>query len=288
MRFGRLLPLALLAAGTPLLAQRSIEQHSISDPDGALMGYYSALLIFAPDGAPSPANKWAVDLTGNLGYVPSLNYDQRTADRNKPEATNFTNVFGYLKATLWLPAHIGFSAAYTPPIDLNGATPHVYSVALEGLAATWGTVKLVPRATYTGGYIQGPITCNKNLSTSSDSSFVFYWDHICNSLESKDKIEPDQWTLELNATGSLAKGAILPFVGIGVVQYRTTFDIQVQTGTGIDTDHPILKMNATEGYGTLGTTWVVSPAWRFGGVLFWEPNMVFTGRLSATLRLNDR
>jgi hypothetical protein len=57
---------------------------------------------------------------------------------------------------------------------------------------------------------------------------------------------------------------------------------------GIDTDHPILKLTAVQGYGTLGATWVVSPLIQFGGALFWAPGSVFTGRLSATLRLNGK
>ena len=267
---------------------RVTETHSISDPEGALMGYYSALLIFAPDGAPSPAKAWTVDLALNIGYVPPLNYDQRTAGRDKPEATDLTSVFGYPKVTLWFPYHIGLTAAYTPPFDVNGAKPYIYAFSLEGLAATWGTVQLIPRVTYTGGHITAPITCNSNLATSGNYSFEFYWTYVCFGNESTDRLEPNQWTAELNATGSWMNGKLLPFANIGVVQYKTTFDIQVQTGTGIDTDHPILKMNATEGYGSLGATWVASPLWRFGGALFWEPGMVFTGRLSATLRLNGK
>ena len=92
----------------------------------------------------------------------------------------------------------------------------------------------------------------------------------------------------VDGTGSLAHGSLLPFAGLGVVRYQTTFDIGVQSSTGTVTDHPILKMNATTGYGTLGATWVVSPIVRFGGSLFWAPGSVFTGRLSATLRLNSR
>ena len=277
---------AALAQYTP--APRTVETHDISDPEGSLMGYYSALLILAPDGAPSPSKAWTVDIAANLGYVPPLSYDQRTAGRDKPEATNVTTVFGYPKVTLWFPYHIGLTAAATIPVQVNGATPHIYGFALEGLAGTIGKVDLIPRLTYTGGYITGPITCNKDLATSGDSSFAFYYRTVCNDMESTDRLEPDQWTLELNATTSLAKGAFIPFAGIGVVQYHTTFDIQVQTGSGIDTDHPILKMNATEGYGMLGATWVASPLWRFGGSLFWAPGSVFTGRLSITLRLNGR
>ena len=300
MRHSRPLVVALLALASPLAAQgasasyvpppapRVIEYHAISDPEGALMGYYSALLIFAPDGAPSPAKPWTVDLAVNLGYVPPLSYDQRTAGRDKPEATTITAVFGYPKVTLWFPYHIGLTAAYTPPIDVGGGKPYIYAFSLEGLAVSTPSIDIVPRITYTGGYIQAPITCNKNLSTSGNESFEFYWATVCNARESTDRLEPNQWSFELNATGSWLEGRLLPFAGAGVVQYKTTFDIQVQTGNGIDTDHPILKMNSTEGYGMLGATWVASPLWRFGGALFWEPGSVFTGRLSATLRLNGK
>ena len=288
MRSSRWLCLVLLLLASRANAQRTIETHPISDPEGALMGYYSALMIFAPDGAPSPARAWAVDITGNLGYVPPLSYDQRTAGRDKPESTNLTTVFGYLKATLWLPYHIGIEAAYTPPVDLNGATPSIYSFAGEVLATTAKGWQIVPRVTYTGGYVEGPITCNRSLATSGNPDWVYYWNVICNARESADRFEPNQWTLEANATGSLAGGKVLPFVNIGVVQYNSTFDIRVQTGSGIDTDHPILKMSATKGYGSAGASWVLSPIFRLGGSLFWAPGSVFTGRVSATLRLNDK
>jgi hypothetical protein len=280
--------LLALALAPPVFAQRTIETHPISDPEGSLMGYYSALMIFAPDGAPQPASPWTVDLTANLGYVPPLSYDQRTAGRDKPESTNLTSVFGYPKVTLWLPYHIGVEAAYTLPFTVNGATPAIYSFAAEVLAATDKGWQLVPRVTYTGGYVEGPITCNKSLSTSGNPDWVFYWNTVCNAQESADRFEPNQWTLELNASGSSANGKLLPFLNIGVVKYQSTFDIRVQNGTGIDTDHPILKMNATKGYGTAGATWILSPLFRLGGALFWAPGSVFTGRLSATLRLNAK
>ncbi len=284
--------LALPAVAQPGLPpgnrpNRTVETHSITDPEGSLIGYYSALTIFAPDGAPSPSKAWTVDLTANLGYVPPLNYDQRTAGRDKPEATNLTSVFGYPKVTLWLPYGLGVEAAYTPPFDVNGAIPHIYSFAADWHVTTWKSIALVPRLTYTGGYIEAPITCNSSLATSGNFSWEFYWEKICNSLESHDRFEPDQWTLELNGSGSIMGGKVLPFAGLGVVQYNSTFDIQVQNGSGgIDTDHPILKMSATKGYGTLGATWVVSSMVRFGGSLFYAPGSVFTGRLSATVRLN--
>jgi len=291
----RSVAIALLALAAPFAAaqyggtSRTIETHSISDPEGSLMGYYSALLIFAPDGAPSPGTPWTVDIAANLGYVPPLSYDQRTAGRDKPEATNLTSVFGYPMVTLWFPHRIGFTAAYTPPFDVGGAKPYIYAFALQGVAATVKGWDLIPRATYTGGHITAPITCNSDLASSGNYSFAFYYEIVCNNIESTDRLEPDQWTLEVNAAGSYAQGRFLPFVGLGVVDYHTTFDIQVRTPSGgIDPDHPILKMSATEGYGTLGATWVASRYWRFGGSLFWEPGMVFTGRLSATLRLNSK
>ena len=47
-------------------------------------------------------------------------------------------------------------------------------------------------------------------------------------------------------------------------------------------------MSATKGYGSAGASWVLSPIFRLGGSLFWAPGSVFTGRVSATLRLNDK
>jgi hypothetical protein len=290
--------LALLAAAV-VIAPRSaaqystptrvIEEHPISDPEGALMGYYSALMIFAPDGAPAPAKAWTVDLTANLGYVPPLSYDQRTAGRDKPESTNLTEIFGYPKVTLHLPYNLAFEAAYTLPVNVSGATPNIYSFGLSILGGHIKTVDIVPRVTYTGGHVTAPITCNKSLSTSGNPDFEFYYMHICNNMESTDRFEPDQWSLEVNGTTSLAHGAIVPFINIGLVQYHSTFDIQVRDSLGgIDTDHPILKLTAVQGYGTLGATWVASPLFQFGGALFWAPGSVVTGRLSATLRLNGK
>ncbi len=155
--------------------------------------------------------------------------------------------------------------------------------------ATWKSIVLVPRLTYTGGYIEAPITCNASLATSGNESWEFYWDKICNSLESHDRFEPDQWTLELNGTGSIMGGKVLPFAGLGVVQYNSTFDIQVQTRHGRHR-HRSSDPQDERDQGLRNDRRDVGRVelFRFGGALFWAPGSVFTGRLSATLRLNDK
>ena len=74
------------------------------------MGYYSALVVFAPDGG--AVAEQGVDRRPDRQprLRPPLSYDQRTAGRDKPEATNLTTVFGYPKITIWLPADIGIEA----------------------------------------------------------------------------------------------------------------------------------------------------------------------------------
>ena len=281
------------AAAAPACAQsggtRVVEEHPFDDPEGLLMGYYSAVVAFSPLGAAAKAKAWTIDLDVETGFIPPLSEDQRTAGRDKPEATNLAPAYFRPRAAIVFPANIRLELGWLPPLELFGVTPNVGSVALSAPVAHIRAVEIVPRATYTWGTIKAPITCNSDLASSPNQSFQIYYQLVCHDRESDDHFEPSQWSGEIDGSAAIMGGALVPYAGIGVQHYDTKFDIGVINPDGSrDTDHPILHMEAYRGFGVAGVTWLAASPLSFSGELYWAPGSLFTARFLARVALHSK
>jgi opacity protein-like surface antigen len=286
------LALAALCLVPALAAQaaggRVTEQHTFDDNEGRLLGYYSAAVSYTPLEAAIAARPWTFELGSELSYVPRLSTAQRTAGRDKPEATNLAPVFPRPRAALQLPGGFRLEGSWIPPIRFFDIKANLYGVALSApVAAPWG-ISLTPRVSYTGGRVSGPITCNTDL-LHGDLSFQVYYTQVCHDRESDDHFEPSQWTGELFGSGKLRGGSILPYAGIGVQHENTKFDIGVLRADGTrDLDHPILQLRATRGYGFGGITWMAPRNVRLTSELFYAPGSLFTARIFAGYHFDKR
>lgn len=267
---------------------RALEEHTLSDNEGRLLAYYSALLTYSPVGAPITARPWAFEVGLEGGYVPRLSEQQRTAGRDKPETTNLLAVLPRPRAAIWLPGGLRVEGSWIPPISMSDVTANLVSVAAAYPVHATGALTLTPRVSYTGGRIRGPITCNKDLGNTTNQAFTIYYALVCHSLESDDHFEPRQWAGELSLTGPQWRGMFVPYGGLGVQHEDTRFDIGVRNADGSrDLDHPILELHTTRGYGFAGATWTAARLVRISGELFYAPGSVFTVRLGAALHFAE-
>ncbi len=288
------LPLAfgIAIAATPAAAQgggRIVERHPFGDNDGKLLGYYAAVVAFSPLQAPMPTTPWSLELGIEGSYIPSLSEVQRTAGRDKPETTNLAHVLPRPRLAFGLPGGLRLEGSWVPPIRMFDLKANLFAVALSAPVATLAGVRITPRVAYTGGRVSGPVTCNTELVERNDVSLAIYYQYVCHSRESDDHFEPRQFSGELIGSRSIAKGAVQPYVGVGAMHERTRFDIGVIRDDGTrDTDHPILEMRTTRGYGVAGATWLAPRGARFSSELFWAPGSLFTVRLLAAIRVHGR
>lgn len=261
------------------------ERHDFDDPEGRLIGYYSAALFFSPLGAPERAKTWALDAGLELTYIPQLSKSQRTAFQDKPEATNLAPILPRPRVAFVLPGALHAQLSWVPPMRVFDVEANLMSIAITR-AMEPGGVTIAPRFVATWGKVRGSITCFEDLIRGTEGESVYYT-QICNSRNSDDHFKPQHFALEVLASRAVPRLPFLPYAGIGVLREKTIFDIGVQRTDGSrDPDHPILELRATRPYGFLGAAVNAWRATRFTGELFYAPGSLFTARVFAGIHLH--
>jgi hypothetical protein len=278
--------MTLACAASAWAQERVHQQHDFDDPEGRLIGYYSAALLFSPLGTPERLRTWAFDVGLELGYIPELTVEQRTAFQDKPEATNLAPVLPRPRLTLRMPGTIQTELSWVPPMRVFDVEANLFSVALSRPFAPNG-VTVAPRLLATWGTVKGAITCYEDMIHGTHSESVYYTE-ICHSRESEDEFKPRHFSAEVLVSRPFSRLPFLPYAGIGVLWEKTVFDIGVIKPDGSrDPDHPILELKATRPYGYLGGT-VETWRWtRFTGELFYAPGSLFTARVFVGIHLHD-
>src|SRR5687767_6044134 len=148
-----------LASVAPASGQERVrERHDFDDPEGRLIGFYSAALLFSPLGAPERARSWALDAGLEVGYVPQLSKSQRTAFQDKPEATNLAPVLPRPRVSLVLPGAFHAHVSWVPPMRIFDVEANLFSVAVTRALEPRG-ITIAPRLLVTWGKVRGSITC---------------------------------------------------------------------------------------------------------------------------------
>ena len=292
-------PLALLAwaplASAPLAAQpRELQQYGAGAPEAKLMLYYSSTVAFSPLGVPfgverPPASGAAasrLEAALEISYLPELSPEQRTTGSDKPEATNLAPLFARPRLGARLPGGFGLELSWIPPFRVFDVKANLFAGALSRAFAPTGWLRVIPRASFLLGRVEGPITCNREMVTDGDAALATYFARVCYGNESRDHFEPRHVSGELVFTGSSARGRWQPYVSGGARVERTQFDIGVIRSDGTrDPDQPILEVKTTRAYGTAGASWFGVPRTRLAAELYYAPGSVLTGRVLAGVRL---
>jgi hypothetical protein len=280
-----ILTMALVSVAPASGQERVRERHDFDDPEGRLIGFYSAALLFSPLGAPERARSWALDAGLEVGYVPQLSKSQRTAFQDKPEATNLAPVLPRPRVSLVLPGAFHGHVSWVPPIRIFDVEANLFSVAVTRALEPRG-ITIAPRLLATWGKVRGSITCFEDLIHGTESEAVYY-QQICNSRTSDDHFKPRHFAAEVLVSRAVSRLPFLPYGGIGVLREKTIFDIGVRRSDGSrDPDHPILELRATRPYGFLGGTVNAWRSTRFTGELFYAPGSLFTARVFAGVHLH--
>jgi hypothetical protein len=221
-----------------------------------------------------------------LSYLPHLSAEQRTTGSDKPEATNLAPVFARPRVAVRLPAGFGIEGSWIPPVRLFDVKPNLFAGAITRSFALPSRVRLVPRASFVGGRVEGPITCNREAMTTGSAALATYFSRICYSRNSRDYFEPRHISGELLVTRPAMRGRLQPYVSAGARNERTRFDIGVIKPDGTrDQDQPLLELKATRAYATAGTSWLGPLGTRLAAELYYAPGSIVTVRALAGIRL---
>jgi hypothetical protein len=274
------------------------------------MLYYSSTVAFSPLGAPfgpdseppasagivanrsasapvtAPRTRQRVEASIELSYLPHLSAEQRTTGSDKPEATNLAPLFARPRVAVRLPAGFAIEGSWIPPVRVFDVKANLFAGAVSRSFALPSRVRLVPRASFVGGRVEGSITCNREAMTTGSAALATYFSRICYSSDSRDYFEPRHISGELVLTRPAMRGRLQPYVSAGARNERTRFDIGVIKPDGTrDQDQPVLEVKATRAYGTAGTSWLGPLGTRLAAELYYAPGSVVTVRGLAGLRL---
>jgi hypothetical protein len=277
--------MALVSARPAFGQERVRERHDFDDPEGRLIGFYSAALLFSPLGPPERATTWALDAGLEVEYIPQLSKSQRTAFQDKPESTNLAPVLLRPRVSLVLPGALHAQASWVPPVRVFDVEANLFSVAVTRALEPRG-VTVAPRLLATWGKVRGSITCFDDLREGTQNETLYY-SEICNSRRSDDHFKPRHFAAEVLVSRAVSRLPFLPYGGIGVLREKTIFDIGVLRPDGSrDPDHPILELRATRAYGFLGGTVNAWRSTRLTGELFYSPGSLFTARVFGGIHLH--
>jgi hypothetical protein len=138
------------------------EELDFDRPESWAMKYFASLAQPTRMGVPQEMGAGGVSLGFEGGIVPQLSEEERRVGFNgtKVENLNKTRVFGRLHGAIGLSRSTSLELAYTPPIEVGGARPHLFSLAIGRpfeLTPRW---RLGVRGFGHIGTIETDITCS--------------------------------------------------------------------------------------------------------------------------------
>jgi hypothetical protein len=258
---GRCMPAILLAlassvaAAVPARAQHDGAETETLDferPESWAMKYYASLALLTGMGAPLARAAGDIELGFEGGYVPQLSDVERRIGfgGTKLEDVNKTNAIGRVRGSVGLGEALALELAYTPPIAVGGARPHIFALALGRpfeLSPSW---RLGVRGYGQIGRIQGDITCSTDEVAAGDDVDANPFQCV---RPSEDESRQKVVGLELVA-GYEGRARLTPYVGIGLNYMDLEFQTNAVYAGGLVEDHTVQRTSGTTVAATAGLT----------------------------------
>lgn len=263
--------IVVLPAGREATAQTVIEGTETIDfdrPEAWAQKYFTSVAMLTGFGVPPYVDRWAVELGLELSWVPTLSEKQRKVGFNgtKEEDLNKTDVFGRIQATVGLPWRVSATVAYTPPIEINGATPNLVGVAFGRPVFDAGVARFGVRLHGQTGTIEGDFTCSADEAAAGD-------DPVRNPYgceqPSDDEFDSSYAGLEIGVAFPVHEGRIEPFLTGSANYLDTEFRVNA-TYSGI-VDRTALETSGWTWYVTGGSDFEVAKRWDLALELFYSP-----------------
>ncbi len=247
-----------------------IEELDFDRPESWAMKYFTSISLLTGLGAPEARKPGSIEVGLELGSVPHLDREQRTVgfDGSKEEDLNKTSVFARPRVTIGLPSRFSLTAAWLPPVEMNGAKSNLFSAALERPLAKvrgWG---LGARIHGQIGEVDGDFTCNaEDVAFAPGSEGNRFG---CEAV-SDDTVSLEYLGFELIGSYELGRtGGPTLHLGVGVNDMDLEFQVNASTFGFVDR-----TLQLTEGTTIsfdFGATWRLGDErTRISAELFYSP-----------------
>lgn len=264
-----------LAAGTALVSAAlasaqaiAVEELDDQRPEAWAMRWFAGVAMPTGFGAAQALGAGQVELGFEAGWVPSLSEEERRVGFNgtKVEDLNRTPVFGRPVARVGLGGGFSASVGWVPPLEMDGATANLLSLAVDRPLLETARFRLAGRVFYLSGSITGDITCPAHEAAAGN-------DPVANPFgceaPSDDEMEIESAGVELAASWTLPSEALELYVS--ALGQRLDADFQVDAIYNGFHDRGRLAHQGTDVAATLGLAYRWNERTRLAGELFWSP-----------------
>jgi hypothetical protein len=266
-RLIRLLAAVLLVLGGHAHAQEAqpTEELSFDRPESWGMKYFASVGLLTGLGVPERLGAGGVSLGFEGGLVPQLSDEQRRIGFNgsKLEDVNKTRFFGRLRGAIGISDDYSLDLAYTPPLEVGGARPHLIAVGIGrpfSLSARW---RLGVRAYGQLGSIEGDVTCSAGeVQAGADPDLNPF---LCEE-PSADSMR--QRLVGAEVSGGYRAGRWRPYVGLALTYMDLEFQVDARYA-GIH-DRTLQLTDGVTVSVTTGIGFAPSERWRLSAELFYS------------------
>jgi hypothetical protein len=263
--------LSILFASNQLFSQPVVsgtEDLDFDRPESWALKYFASLSLLTSMGVPKALEPGTVQMGFEGGWVPGLSDDERRVGFNgtKLEDLNKTSFFGRIRGTIGLPGKLSITFGYVPPIELNGAKPHLFSAALGRpiFEPDWG--RSGARVFGQFGTIEGDFTCSEqDVAGGEDSELNPFG---CEA-PSNDKTTVRYLGFELSQAFNLNNPRFEPYVAVSVNYLDLKFQVDaLYSGIRDET------LQLTDGFTVAVSGGIVvslAERWSLVGEVFYSP-----------------
>lgn len=264
-----------LAAGTALVSAAlataqaiAVEELDDQRPEAWAMRWFAGVAMPTGFGAGEALTAGAVEIGFEAGWVPSLSEEERRVGFNgtKVEDLDRTPVFGRPVVRVGLGGGFSASAGWVPPIEMDGATANLLSLAVDRPLLETPRFRLGGRVFYLSGSITGDITCPAHEAAAGN-------DPVANPFgceaPSDDEMKLESVGLELSAAWKLPAEALELYAS--ALGQRLYADFQVDAVYHGFHDRGRLAHRGSDVAATLGLAYRWTERTRVAGEIFWSP-----------------
>ena len=247
-------------------------------PEAWSMRYFTSVSLLTGLGSPEALEPGAVEIGFEGGWVPSLSEQERRVgfDGRKTEDLNKTSVFGRPRVTFGLPKKFSLTLAWTPPLEVGGAEPNLFAVALGRPFAERGDWRFGWRLFAQAGKVEGDFTCDEDtVAAGNDPQRNPF---RCEAV-SNDEVTMEYIGFEIS-TARRSESRFEPHFALAVNSLDMEFQVNALYFNLVDRSK-LLADDTTVSL-TAGLGYRASDKWRIIGELFYTPLGDVTRRISRT------
>lgn len=260
----------LWLSGTGLVRAQTVlevtEDLDFDRTESWAMKFFASLPILTSMGVPESMGAGAIELGFEVSSVPQLSEAERRVgfDGTKVEDLNRTRFFGRARAHIGISENARVELAYTPPVDIDGVEPNLFSAGVGRAFAVGDNLRLGTRGYFQFGTIEGDITCSEAEAAAGPDPALNPF-----SCEAPSTDELSQRVLGGEVTAEYRPGGMWrPYAGFGVNYMDLEFQVDARYAGLID--RTLQLTDGTTFYVTGGVSFLATERWRVSGEVFYS------------------